>query len=511
MHQFKKQPDLSNLNKNIDTPSEIIDGRQAKELVIGFCGAIGCGIQDVREIIKATFEAPYNYECQTIKLSNIIKTVFELLPFEHEHGRYKLLQDKGNELRSDRTTFLIELAIAKIRSMKGIKDGKPTFPNSRRVFLIDQLKHPDEVSLLKKIYGNSFYLFGVLSPTEERVGRLTHLNKMTDEEARELIRRDEKEDVPHGQRVRDTIQHSDFFVRHSPHRNHECQEALMRFVHLMLGEPIQTPTIDEYGMYAAYTASLGSSCLSRQVGAAIIDQSRNLISTGCNDVPKFKGGLYGRGRDLNPGERCFEKEEKSCFNDLHKKRLYEEVGKHVAKELGLQNKQADIVNCLRNTRIRHLLEFSRSIHAEMEGILAAGRKGKSVVDGILYCTTFPCHNCARHIIASGITKVFYIEPFEKSLALDLHGDAITLDEAKKKYVKFLHFEGVAPSKYSELFIMAGERKKSDGSGEMIHFSHQVAVPVIEKYLDSVADYEMIVVDKLSDERKDMATKVMSPD
>ena len=49
-----------------------------------------------------------------------------------------------------------------------------------------------------------------------------------------------------------------------------------------------------------------------------------------------------------------------------------------------------------------------------------------MVGGTLYTTTFPCHNCTRHIVASGIAKVYYIEPYAKSLALELHNDAIEL-------------------------------------------------------------------------------------
>lgn len=56
------------------------------------------------------------------------------------------------------------------------------------------------------------------------------------------------------------------------------------------------------------------------------------------------------------------------------------------------------------------------MHAEMFAITDAARRGLSVRDATLYCTTFPCHMCARHIIASGIRKVVYIEPYPKSMA-----------------------------------------------------------------------------------------------
>ena len=67
-----------------------------------------------------------------------------------------------------------------------------------------------------------------------------------------------------------------------------------------------------------------------------------------------------------------------------------------------------------------LIEFSRTVHAEMAAIVDAARRGVSVQDCNLYTTTFPCHECAKHIVAAGIRRVVYIEPYPKSQALSLH-------------------------------------------------------------------------------------------
>jgi hypothetical protein len=92
------------------------------------------------------------------------------------------------------------------------------------------------------------------------------------------------------------------------------------------------------------------------------------------------------------------------------------------------------------------------------------RTGTSVKGGTLYTTTFPCHNCTRHIIAAGITRVVYIEPYPKSRAVNLHGDAIRLADAGDKYdrtshkkgkwkVPFVPFVGVGPRRFFDLFSM----------------------------------------------------------
>jgi cytidine deaminase len=75
---------------------------------------------------------------------------------------------------------------------------------------------------------------------------------------------------------------------------------------------------------------------------------------------------------------------------------------------------------LRGTRADGLLEVGRIVHAEMSAITEAARRGLAVRNARLYCTTFPCHMCTRHVIASGIDHVIYIEPYPKSLAKQLY-------------------------------------------------------------------------------------------
>ena len=50
---------------------------------------------------------------------------------------------------------------------------------------------------------------------------------------------------------------------------------------------------------------------------------------------------------------------------------------------------------------------SNVIHAEMNCLMYAARNGIKTDDCILYCTHLPCANCAKHIVAAGIKKVFY--------------------------------------------------------------------------------------------------------
>ena len=97
-------------------------------------------------------------------------------------------------------------------------------------------------------------------------------------------------------------------------------------------------------------------------------------------------------------------------------------------------------------------------------ICDAAMRGVPVSGGTLYCTTFPCHMCARHIIAAGIHRVVYIEPYPKSRAKRLYKRAIQVDEdrdADTDAVQFEAFVGVAPSRFIDIFDMV-ERKDRQG-------------------------------------------------
>ncbi len=90
----------------------------------------------------------------------------------------------------------------------------------------------------------------------------------------------------------------------------------------------------------------------------------------------------------------------------------------------------------------------------MDALLSAARKGTSVIGTRLFVTTFPCHYCARHIVAAGVDEVRYIEPYPKSQALNLQKDPIAIEHSDWKApsqggdkVLFRPFSGVAPTFY----------------------------------------------------------------
>src|SRR6266446_8909613 len=74
----------------------------------------------------------------------------------------------------------------------------------------------------------------------------------------------------------------------------------------------------------------------------------------------------------------------------------------------------EMLPLLKGTKFMNIGEFGRTVHAEMASLMDAARRGVSVDNLTIYVTTFPCHNCAKHLIAAGIRKVVYLEPYPKS-------------------------------------------------------------------------------------------------
>jgi len=134
----------------------------------------------------------------------------------------------------------------------------------------------------------------------------------------------------------------------------------------------------------------------------------------------------------------------------------------------------------------------------MDAITTAARtSGMSIMGSNLYCTTFPCHHCARHIVASGIKRIYYIEPYEKSLALKLHSDSISFEkyaETADQKTQILPFEGVAPRRYLHLFS-ADDRK---GRQDLLTTDLSEAKPALIKLTDTYFYYEGKILENLKE-------------
>lgn len=110
---------------------------------------------------------------------------------------------------------------------------------------------------------------------------------------------------------------------------------------------------DEYFMGVALLAAKRSKDPNTQVGACIVSKSKRILSTGYNGFP------YGCSDEIFPWDREGE-----------------------------------------DTKYRYV------VHAELNAILNS--QGKSLEGSRLYVDLFPCNECAKAIIQSGISEIMYL-------------------------------------------------------------------------------------------------------
>ena len=454
---------------SIQTPLATLDYPES-ELVIGLVYPVGTDYRIVLDALQ-DYAQIVGYSPNVIRLSGYLRTlglvaVDEPLP---EHDRISAYMDAGNRARAEagRGDFLCLLAVSEIsRNRESSRETQMPEVRPKTLHVIQSLKRPEEVVALRRIYGPGFFLIGVHA---DEMGRLRYLEEskdITHDKALQLMKRDQDEKEEYGQRTRETFHLADAFVNLEEAK--ECKGQLLRFLDLVFGAPFETPTSDENGMFVAYAASLRSADLSRQVGAAIA-QNGEVVAVGCNDVPKAGGGLYW------PGESD-QRDYKLGYDSNAKRRdqMIVEIMTQLRPEVAEGERLAKGRAMLEASSVMDITEFGRAVHAEMAALLACARAGVSPNGATLYTTTFPCHNCTRHIVASGILRVVYIEPYAKSRAEELHSDAVRIEEhgensAHDLKVSFDPFVGVGPRRYFDLFstrLSTGypiSRKNADGS------------------------------------------------
>ena len=138
---------------------------------------------------------------------------------------------------------------------------------------------------------------------------------------------------------------------------------------------------DEYFMGIAMLAAKRSKDPNTQVGACIVSPDNIIISTGYNGMPK------GCSDDIFPWER---------------------------------DGQQDMT------------KYPYVVHAELNAILNAN--GRDLRGSRIYVALFPCNECAKAIIQSGVTEVLYLSDKYKDTMLNMVSKKM-LDAAGVKYTK----------------------------------------------------------------------------
>ncbi|MEP4050754.1 MAG: anti-phage dCTP deaminase [Litorimonas sp.] len=472
------------------------------ELVFGLVGPIGVDMTTVQEKLEAALKS-VRYKPVEIRITKIMKMISTDVDLVDDAGPleyYKSRMDYANAVRKKcgDNAALAALAIAAIKTYRlEQNNNQKSLPINEKsiapidcpipatAYVIRQFKTKEEVSLLREVYGKKFVQISVHSSEADRKNNIINdINiknpelsaEDVDKIAAELINRDENEaDIDNGQRLGKIFHLGDVFVDASNERT--IKITVDRFIEAFFGKNSISPSKDEYGSYIAASASLRTLDPSRQIGAAIFSKEGELITLGSNEVPKFGGGTYWEDDDGEP-HRDFD--DKRAPNLVRKNRMIFDILRKLQGsgflpaddkiqellKLDSSDKNINALNELlksgvfEDAQINSITEYGRMTHAEMNAITDAARLGRPTKDSTLFTTTFPCHNCAKHVVASGITRLVFIEPYPKSQALKLNGDSISMERGAKGKVVFENFVGISPRRYRDIFEK-GKRTNSE--------------------------------------------------
>lgn len=491
------------------------------EIFFGICAPVGVDTSKVHILIAEALKK-YSYGAEYFKVTELMKAIrpknAELIESPLE-DRYDSYIRYANKLRhafglNYALAMLCCVAVRNFRRQKNIGPDSANTPIEKQAYVFDQFKRKEELDLLRQVYGRLFIVVSVYSEQETRLEFLVNRIASDHADARladihrsaasKLMQRDQAEQGdPHGQGLEDAFPTADLFIDLDDQASAEL--LLRRFLDAYFGSNAISPTHDEYGMYLARNTALRSVDLSRQVGAAVFTETNEVISLGCNEVPKPLGGTYwtgdeGDARDIQKGHDPNERIKRSLLVDFTK-RLKDNgfltTGKSEIDVARFIVDQTSRGGKLRDVQLMDLLEFGRIIHAEMSAICDAARSGRSIKGATLYCTTFPCHMCAKHIVASGIKRVVYIEPYPKSYAEQLHGDAIVIGKVhSEEKVVFEPFIGISPARYRDLF--ARDKKRKDDNGNFKPWIERGPEPIVKYTVATYISNESAVIKLFAD-------------
>ncbi|MHB8394352.1 MAG: hypothetical protein ACYDC5_07600 [Candidatus Dormibacteria bacterium] len=291
-----------------------------------------------------------------------------------------------------------------------------------------------------------------------------------------MIATDEFEEDEFGQRVAETFPLADVFVDPSDDRKDALTVA--SFIELLFGSPYLSPGPEELAMFHAYVAAARSASMSRQVGAAIVSPSGDLIATGTNEVPKAFGGQYWQGDidDHRDHVGLEDRSDRMLLDNLAEvlQRLqsanwlaakWRKLPSDDLASLALMPpSHTGSAGPLRGAKLLNVIEYVRAVHAEMAAITNCALRGVSTDGATLATTTFPCHDCAKHIVAAGVRVVVFVDPYPKSLVQELYKDSIAVGDPAGGATKvhFRPFIGLAPALFWGLYRRDFKRKREDG-------------------------------------------------
>lgn len=343
-----------------------------------------------------------------------------------------------------------------------IKAYRNESKNKSCYIAIDSLKNPFEIVFFKERY-SAYYTFSIHSKDETIERRLKDLGyssqeiegihkkeQNVDEKDKQKGSLDSSKDF-NSQNIAECIQRSDIYIDNNQDKKDTLYRQIFRYLSLIVHPGLITPSKDELIMQIALNAKFNSGCISRQVGAVVLNKHGSVKSIGWNEVPEGQVPCLLRSHSEllnNSTLNFYSKYEKSDFKSKDSfKYIFSTTKQPQYKEsdkLGLNDSFCfkSIQNEIDGQKNQ---VYTRSLHAEENAFLQASKYGNSeIIGGQLFTTASPCFLCAKKAYQLGVKRVVYIEAYP-----DISNEQVF--EIGSHDIEVVHFRGATGLAYQKLY------------------------------------------------------------
>lgn len=333
--------------------------------------------------------------------------------------------------------------------------------------VIDSLKNPFEIVFFKERY-SAYYTFSIHSKNEIIKQRLKDLG-FDQDEIENIHNREENKDENDKQKgsldsvkdfkslnITECVQRSDIYIDNNNDKKDTLYRQIFKYLSLIVHPGLITPSNDEIIMQLALTAKLNSGCISRQVGAVVLNSHGSVKSIGWNDVPEGQTPCLLRSHNEllnNSTSNIYSRYEKTKFREHNKFKYIFSINK--PKEQKYNQYKSSNEKGLNDSfcfkTIKNKIDgdknqvYTRSLHAEENAFLQASKFGNSeILGGQLFTTASPCFLCAKKAYQLGIKRIVYIEAYP-----DISNEQVF--DIGTQEIEIVHFRGAIGLAYQKLY------------------------------------------------------------
>ena len=396
---------------------------------------------DIAHKIVSSYETLRKYYIKFKKDCNLdLASFIELMQnFGDQVRTYGIVSPDETSDKKPENIFILPDAIRRlIRAYITARNDK--------YFVIDAFRNPYEVEYFKRRY-SEFYLVSIHRPSRERQGAMQDLNP---ESIEKLKRREEGKLIPvrgkgnihqwvTSQNLMECSQKADYYI-HNPFDSSKTyphlRYHLIRLICLSQYPGCTPPVHDERCMQLAMSARQNSGCISRHVGAVVVDKNGYTLGVGWNDPPHGQIPC-----SLRTADELLKNLDKQVFSEFETSSNFVD---HISKRK-LGNQPFCFKDELSSLKNKKFNEYTRALHAEENALLQSMIHGTSAIkDSVLYTTDSPCTLCSKKAYQLGVNRIIFIEEYP----------GISLEQSVmvgKRSISVEQFEGVTGAAYFKLF------------------------------------------------------------